>query len=136
MGGCFLLIEAPYLGGLFGTKLFLPGPRKIIGGNYMGGLPPCKSLFEALKKHLKLGCRFKEYVSATSHCRTIHASLGYHSLHFQLFVGEYQAPLFAGKLAKPRQLHNNTQWGMLCLAETPEGHACGLVKVWSCGPVH
>lgn len=32
-----------------------------------------------------------------------------------------------GKVAKPRQLHN-TQWGMLCAAETPEGQACGLVK--------
>ncbi|KAK4538670.1 hypothetical protein CDCA_CDCA19G4695 [Cyanidium caldarium] len=32
-----------------------------------------------------------------------------------------------GKLAKPRQLHN-TQWGMICPAETPEGQACGLVK--------
>jgi len=28
-----------------------------------------------------------------------------------------------GKLAKPRQLHNTT-WGLLCPAETPEGHAC------------
>lgn len=32
-----------------------------------------------------------------------------------------------GKLAKPRQLHN-TQWGMICPAETPEGQSCGLVK--------
>lgn len=32
-----------------------------------------------------------------------------------------------GKLAPPRQLHN-THWGMICPAETPEGHACGLVK--------
>jgi len=32
-----------------------------------------------------------------------------------------------GKLAKPRQLHN-THWGLVCPAETPEGHACGLVK--------
>jgi DNA-directed RNA polymerase II subunit RPB2 len=32
-----------------------------------------------------------------------------------------------GKLAKPRQLHN-TQWGIICPAETPEGHAVGLVK--------
>lgn len=27
---------------------------------------------------------------------------------------------FLGKLAKPRQLHNS-QWGMMCPAETPEG---------------
>nr|XP_027202847.1 DNA-directed RNA polymerase II subunit 2-like [Dermatophagoides pteronyssinus] len=32
-----------------------------------------------------------------------------------------------GKMAKPRQLHN-TQWGMVCPAETPEGQAVGLVK--------
>ncbi|XP_059631581.1 DNA-directed RNA polymerase II subunit RPB2-like [Cornus florida] len=32
-----------------------------------------------------------------------------------------------GKLAKPWQLHNS-QWGMMCPAETPEGQACGLVK--------
>ena len=32
-----------------------------------------------------------------------------------------------GKLAPPRKLHN-THWGMICPAETPEGHACGLVK--------
>eukprot|EP00055_Hartaetosiga_balthica_P010729 m.46831 g.46831 ORF g.46831 m.46831 type:complete len:1182 (-) comp7289_c0_seq1:1996-5541(-) len=32
-----------------------------------------------------------------------------------------------GKIAKPRQLHN-TQWGYICPAETPEGHAVGLVK--------
>ncbi|KAL4856577.1 DNA-directed RNA polymerase II subunit RPB2 [Chlorella vulgaris] len=32
-----------------------------------------------------------------------------------------------GKIAKPRQLHNS-QWGMICPAETPEGQACGLVK--------
>jgi len=28
---------------------------------------------------------------------------------------------------KPRQLHN-TQWGVLCPAETPEGHGVGLIK--------
>lgn len=32
-----------------------------------------------------------------------------------------------GKLAKPRMLHS-THWGMICPAETPEGHAVGLVK--------
>jgi DNA-directed RNA polymerase II subunit RPB2 len=32
-----------------------------------------------------------------------------------------------GKLARPRQLHNS-HWGMICPAETPEGHAVGLVK--------
>ncbi|EFC36869.1 DNA-directed RNA polymerase II [Naegleria gruberi] len=33
----------------------------------------------------------------------------------------------SGKQAAPRQLHN-TQWGVICPAETPEGGACGLVK--------
>lgn len=33
----------------------------------------------------------------------------------------------SGKIAKPRQLHN-THWGVVCPAETPEGHAVGLVK--------
>jgi DNA-directed RNA polymerase II subunit RPB2 len=32
-----------------------------------------------------------------------------------------------GGSAKPRQLHN-TQWGIVCPAETPEGANCGLVK--------
>jgi len=32
-----------------------------------------------------------------------------------------------GKSAKPRQLHN-TSFGFVCPAETPEGHACGIVK--------
>lgn len=32
-----------------------------------------------------------------------------------------------GKNPKPRQLHNS-QWGVICPAETPEGHQVGLVK--------
>lgn len=32
-----------------------------------------------------------------------------------------------GKLLAPRKLHN-TQWGFVCPAETPEGHAVGVVK--------
>ena len=32
-----------------------------------------------------------------------------------------------GKLLAPRKLHN-TQWGVVCPAETPEGHAVGVVK--------
>jgi DNA-directed RNA polymerase II subunit RPB2 len=32
-----------------------------------------------------------------------------------------------GKLVKPRKLHN-TQYGVICPAESPEGHAIGLVK--------
>lgn len=32
-----------------------------------------------------------------------------------------------GKLAKPRMLHC-THWGMVCPAETPEGHTVGLIK--------
>lgn len=37
-----------------------------------------------------------------------------------------------GTTAKPRQLHN-TQWGVICPAETPEGGSCGLVKNASMG---
>jgi hypothetical protein len=38
-----------------------------------------------------------------------------------VFVNFYCFSSFiSGKLAKPRQLHNS-QWGMMCPAETPEG---------------
>ncbi|CAF0895008.1 unnamed protein product, partial [Didymodactylos carnosus] len=50
------------------------------------------------------------YASTLSHLRRVNSPIGRD-----------------GKLAKPRQLHN-TLWGMLCPAETPEGHAVGLVK--------
>ena len=32
-----------------------------------------------------------------------------------------------GKLIAPRKLHN-TQWGMVCAAESPEGQSVGIVK--------
>lgn len=50
------------------------------------------------------------YASALSHLRRCNAPLAKE-----------------GKLAKPRMLHS-THWGMICPAETPEGHAVGLVK--------
>jgi len=50
------------------------------------------------------------YASALSHLRRCNAPLAKE-----------------GKLAKPRMLHC-THWGMICPAETPEGHAVGLVK--------
>ncbi|KAJ3129787.1 DNA-dependent RNA polymerase II [Nowakowskiella sp. JEL0407] len=50
------------------------------------------------------------YASTLSHLRRLNSPIGRE-----------------GKIAKPRQLHN-TQWGMVCPAETPEGQACGLVK--------
>ena len=50
------------------------------------------------------------YASSLSHLRRLNSPVGRD-----------------GKLAKPRQLHS-TQWGMVCPAETPEGHAVGLVK--------
>uniref|UniRef100_A0A6G1S8W5 DNA-directed RNA polymerase subunit beta n=1 Tax=Aceria tosichella TaxID=561515 RepID=A0A6G1S8W5_9ACAR len=50
------------------------------------------------------------YASTLSHLRRVNSPIGRD-----------------GKLAKPRQLHN-TLWGMICPAETPEGHAVGLVK--------
>ncbi|ESO11076.1 hypothetical protein HELRODRAFT_72376 [Helobdella robusta] len=50
------------------------------------------------------------YASTLSHLRRVNSPIGRD-----------------GKLARPRQLHN-TQWGMICPAETPEGCAVGLVK--------
>ena len=50
------------------------------------------------------------YASTLSHLRRVNSPVGRD-----------------GKMAKPRQLHS-TQWGMICPAETPEGHAVGLVK--------
>jgi DNA-directed RNA polymerase II subunit RPB2 len=50
------------------------------------------------------------YASALSHLRRANAPLAKE-----------------GKMAKPRMLHS-THWGMICPAETPEGHAVGLVK--------
>ena len=50
------------------------------------------------------------YLSTLSHLRRLSSSSGKN-----------------GKLTKPRHLHN-THWGLICPAETPEGHACGLVK--------
>ncbi|RYY34024.1 hypothetical protein EON62_03665, partial [archaeon] len=50
------------------------------------------------------------YASSLSHLRRANTPLG-----------------SEGKQAKPRQLHN-TQWGMICPCETPEGGSIGLVK--------
>lgn len=50
------------------------------------------------------------YASTLSHLRRLNSPIGRD-----------------GKISKPRQLHN-TQWGVVCPAETPEGQACGLVK--------
>ncbi|XP_050371778.1 DNA-directed RNA polymerase II subunit RPB2-like, partial [Argentina anserina] len=55
------------------------------------------------------------YASTSSHFRRLNSPIGREAFFYQ------------GKLAKPRQLHNS-QWGMMCPAETPEGQACGLVK--------
>lgn len=39
-----------------------------------------------------------------------------------------RSPVDSGsKLTEPRKLHN-TQWGMICPCETPEGQQCGIVK--------
>ena len=50
------------------------------------------------------------YLSTLSHLRRLSSSSGKNT-----------------NLTKPRHLHN-THWGLICPAETPEGHACGLVK--------
>lgn len=50
------------------------------------------------------------YASTLSHLRRLNTPLGRE-----------------GKVTKPRQVHN-TQYGRVCLHETPEGQACGLIK--------
>ncbi|KAH9796973.1 DNA-directed RNA polymerase II subunit 2 [Citrus sinensis] len=54
------------------------------------------------------------------------AGVSQHLLFVLSYFHSWSLPV-PGKLAKPRQLHNS-QWGMMCPAETPEGQACGLVK--------
>ena len=50
------------------------------------------------------------YISSLSHLRRINTPIDK-----------------SGKLIPPRKLHN-TQWGIICPPETPEGGAIGLVK--------
>ena len=50
------------------------------------------------------------YLSTLSHLRRLHTPVNREM-----------------RLAPPRQLHN-TQWGIVCPSETPEGMSCGLVK--------
>lgn len=71
-------------------------------GTVKGGPPPRAGVAQVLNR--------LTFASTLSHLRRLNAPIGRE-----------------GKLAKPRQLHN-TQWGMVCPAETPEGGACGLVK--------
>jgi DNA-directed RNA polymerase II subunit RPB2 len=61
------------------------------------------------------------------------------NLHFLLCLFSF----ISGKLTKPRQLHNS-QWGMMCPAETPEGQVSffssflyfyllwGILLLWYC----
>jgi RNA polymerase Rpb2, domain 3 len=72
----------------------------------------CHSSVETQQPHTLLQVLNRlAYASTLSHLRRINSPVGRE-----------------GKLAKPRQLHN-TQWGIICPAETPEGQACGLVRV-------
>ncbi|GAB4831192.1 DNA-dependent RNA polymerase II [Ancistrocladus abbreviatus] len=48
-------------------------------------------------------------------------------LKYSLATGNWGQANAAGTRAGVSQLHNS-QWGMMCPAETPEGQACGLVK--------
>ena len=50
------------------------------------------------------------YISSLSHLRRINTPIDK-----------------SGKLVPPRKLHN-TQWGMVCAAESPEGQSVGVVK--------
>ena len=65
---------------------------------------------QALKTGVSQVLNRLSYLSTLSHLRRLSSSSGKNT-----------------KLTKPRHLHN-TQWGLICPAETPEGHSCGLVK--------
>ncbi|OWK13599.1 POLR2B, partial [Cervus elaphus hippelaphus] len=85
----------------YGNKrLDLAGP--LLAFLFRGGLNLEKVLGQVLNR--------LTFASTLSHLRRLNSPIGRD-----------------GKLAKPRQLHN-TLWGMVCPAETPEGHAVGLVK--------
>lgn len=71
-------------------------------GDVRGGVTPRAGVSQVLNR--------LTFASSLSHLRRLNAPMGRE-----------------GKLAKPRQLHN-TQWGIVCPAETPEGAAIGLVK--------
>jgi DNA-directed RNA polymerase II subunit RPB2 len=65
---------------------------------------------QALKTGVSQVLNRLSYLSTLSHLRRLSSSSGKNT-----------------KLTKPRHLHN-TQWGLICPSETPEGHSCGLVK--------
>jgi DNA-directed RNA polymerase II subunit RPB2 len=67
------------------------------------GAPPAKCGVSQVLNRLT-------YCSSLSHLRRCNTPLGRE-----------------GKQAKPRQLHN-TQWGMICPCESPEGGTIGLIK--------
>ncbi|KAG2687589.1 hypothetical protein I3843_09G059700 [Carya illinoinensis] len=86
--------------------------RLDLAGPLLGGL--FRMLFRKLTRdvrgYVQKVLNRLTYASTLSHLRRLNSPIGRE-----------------GKLAKPRQLHNS-QWGMMCPAETPEGQACGLVK--------
>ena len=67
------------------------------------GAPPAKTGVSQVMNRLT-------YLSSLSHLRRCNTPLG-----------------SEGKQAKPRQLHN-TQWGIVCPCESPEGGTIGLIK--------
>ena len=71
-------------------------------GNRSSGPPQATGVSQVLQR--------LTYAATLSHLRRVNTPLGRDS-----------------KQARPRQLHN-TQWGMVCPCETPEGAAVGLVK--------
>lgn len=71
-------------------------------GRQTGGTPPKTGVAQQLNR--------LTFSSSLSHLRRLNTPLNRE-----------------GKQAKPRQLHS-TNWGYVCLAETPEGQACGLLR--------
>jgi DNA-directed RNA polymerase II subunit RPB2 len=72
-------------------------------GNFVGGKMGVKAGISQVMNRLT-------YLSGISHLRRVSTPIEK-----------------TGKLLAPRKLHN-TQWGFICPAETPEGHAVGVVK--------
>ncbi|KAH0854634.1 hypothetical protein HID58_057728 [Brassica napus] len=70
------------------------------------------------------------YASTLSHLRRLNSPIGREGKSLVFFRHFYfvSAYLLVQKIGKPDKTQHNSQWGMMCPAETPEGQACGLVK--------
>lgn len=96
---------------------------------------PVRELFDACGQHLSGGLRYSlstgNWSSDRANVTKSGVSQSLSRLTFACTLSNLRrinTPVQRdGKVVKPRQLHN-TGWGYVCPAETPEGHACGLIK--------